>query len=49
MRSGEVRKIHVDCRATIGEVGNEGKQPAQAWQGRRNPLARCAPDGSRVP
>ena len=23
LRSGEVRKIHVDCRATIGEVGNE--------------------------
>jgi ribosomal protein L2 len=23
LRSGEVRKIHIDCRATIGEVGNE--------------------------
>ena len=23
LRSGEVRRIHVDCRATIGEVGNE--------------------------
>ena len=23
MRSGEVRKIHVDCRATIGEVSNQ--------------------------
>jgi large subunit ribosomal protein L2 len=23
MRSGEVRKIHIDCRATIGEVSNE--------------------------
>ena len=23
MRSGEVRKIHIDCRATIGEVANE--------------------------
>lgn len=23
LRSGEVRKINVDCRATIGEVGNE--------------------------
>ena len=22
MRSGEIRKVHVDCRATIGEVGN---------------------------
>jgi ribosomal protein L2 len=24
LRSGEIRKVHVDCRATIGEVGNEG-------------------------
>ena len=23
LRSGEVRKISVNCRATIGEVGNE--------------------------
>jgi len=23
LRSGEVRKIHIDCRATIGEVSNE--------------------------
>src|SRR5437868_12116470 len=23
MRSGEVRKIHIECRATIGEVSNE--------------------------
>src|SRR4051812_5927911 len=23
LRSGEIRKVHVDCRATIGEVGNE--------------------------
>lgn len=23
LRSGEVRKIHISCRATIGEVGNE--------------------------
>ena len=22
MRSGEVRKVHIECRATIGEVGN---------------------------
>jgi large subunit ribosomal protein L2 len=22
LRSGEVRKIHIECRATIGEVGN---------------------------
>ncbi len=42
MRSGEVRKIHMDCRATIGEVGNEehglrklGKAGATRWRGIR--------------
>lgn len=42
LRSGEVRKIHVDCRATIGEVGNEeqslqkiGKAGANRWRGVR--------------
>jgi large subunit ribosomal protein L2 len=23
LRSGEVRRVHIECRATIGEVGNE--------------------------
>jgi len=23
LRSGEVRRVHVDCMATLGEVGNE--------------------------
>ncbi|HNP36614.1 MAG TPA: 50S ribosomal protein L2 [Woeseiaceae bacterium] len=42
LRSGEVRKIHVDCRATIGEVGHGehnlrklGKAGAQRWRGVR--------------
>ena len=42
MRSGEVRKIHLECRATIGEVGNEehglrklGKAGAKRWRGIR--------------
>jgi large subunit ribosomal protein L2 len=42
LRSGEVRKIHVDCRAVIGEVGNEenslrklGKAGAKRWRGIR--------------
>ena len=42
MRSGEVRKINLDCRATIGEVGNEehglrklGKAGAKRWRGVR--------------
>ncbi len=42
MRSGEVRKIHIECRATIGEVANEehslrqlGKAGATRWKGIR--------------
>jgi large subunit ribosomal protein L2 len=42
LRSGEVRKIHIDCRATIGEVSNEehnlrqyGKAGAIRWKGIR--------------
>ncbi len=42
LRSGEMRKVHVDCRATIGEVGNDehilrkiGKAGAQRWRGIR--------------
>jgi large subunit ribosomal protein L2 len=40
--SGEVRKVHVDCRATIGQVGNLehknvsfGKAGRSRWLGRR--------------
>ncbi len=42
LRSGEVRKVHVECRATIGEVGNAehslrklGKAGASRWRGIR--------------
>lgn len=42
LRSGEMRKIHVNCRATIGEVGNSehglrslGKAGATRWRGVR--------------
>ncbi|WP_373976490.1 50S ribosomal protein L2 [Chitinibacter sp. SCUT-21] len=42
LRSGEIRKVHVDCRATIGEVGNGehslrsyGKAGAKRWLGIR--------------
>jgi large subunit ribosomal protein L2 len=42
LRSGEIRKVHVDCRATIGEVGNGehslrsiGKAGAKRWRGVR--------------
>jgi large subunit ribosomal protein L2 len=42
LRSGEMRKVHVECRATIGEVGREehnlrkfGKAGAKRWRGIR--------------
>jgi large subunit ribosomal protein L2 len=42
LRSGEMRKVHVNCRATIGEVGNDehnlrkfGKAGAMRWRGIR--------------
>jgi len=42
LRSGEMRKVHIDCRAVIGEVGNSenslrklGKAGATRWRGVR--------------
>jgi large subunit ribosomal protein L2 len=42
LRSGEIRKVHIDCRATIGEVGNSehnlesiGKAGRVRWRGVR--------------
>ena len=42
LKSGETRKVHVDCRATLGEVGNDehnlrsyGKAGAKRWRGIR--------------
>jgi large subunit ribosomal protein L2 len=42
LRSGEMRMVHVTCRATVGEVGNDehnlrkiGKAGAQRWRGIR--------------
>jgi large subunit ribosomal protein L2 len=42
LRSGEMRKVHITCRATIGEVGNFehnlqklGKAGAKRWRGVR--------------
>ena len=35
LRSGEMRKVHVDCRATIGEVGNDEHNLRVLRQGRR--------------
>jgi large subunit ribosomal protein L2 len=48
LRSGEVRKIHIECRATVGEVSNAehllrklGKAGASRWRGIR-PTVRGA-------
>jgi large subunit ribosomal protein L2 len=42
MPSGEMRKVHIDCRATVGTVGNSdhgnidwGKAGRKRWMGRR--------------
>ncbi|MHC4473080.1 MAG: 50S ribosomal protein L2 [Planctomycetota bacterium] len=42
MPSGEIRKVHIRCRATIGQLGNEehslvriGKAGRNRWKGRR--------------
>jgi len=42
LRSGEIRRVHVDCKATMGEVGNGehqlrsiGKAGAMRWRGVR--------------
>jgi len=42
LRSGELRKVHYDCKATVGEVGNSehnlrslGKAGATRWRGKR--------------
>jgi large subunit ribosomal protein L2 len=42
LRSGEMRKVHADCKATVGEVGNSehslrklGKAGAKRWKGVR--------------
>ncbi|UAJ65455.1 50S ribosomal protein L2 [Candidatus Schneideria nysicola] len=42
LKSGEIRKIHAECRATLGEVGNNehmlrtlGKAGANRWRGIR--------------
>ena len=47
LRSGEIRKVHVDCRATIGEVGNEEHNLRSDRQGRCDALARHPPDRAR--
>ena len=42
LKSGETRKVHIDCRATLGELSNDehnlrnyGKAGAKRWRGIR--------------
>ena len=46
LRSGEVRRVHIECRATVGEVGNAehslrkiGKAGAMRWRVSARPFA----------
>jgi len=55
LRSGEVRRIHVECRATIGEVGNGehnlrkiGKAGAVRWR-YSSYRSRCCDESNRSP
>ena len=41
--SGELRKVHIRCRATIGAVGNEDHENITIGKGRQKPLARRSP------
>jgi large subunit ribosomal protein L2 len=54
--SGETRKVHVDCRATIGEVGNDehnlrkyGKAGAKRWRGIRPTVRGVGDEPGRPP
>jgi large subunit ribosomal protein L2 len=48
LRSGEMRKVLSECRATLGEVSNSehalrslGKAGAKRWRGVRTYRSRC--------
>ena len=54
LRSGELRKVPVVCRAVVGEVGNVehslrslGKAGAGRWRGRRPHRTRCRNESRR--
>jgi ribosomal protein L2 len=54
LKSGETRKVHIDCRATLGEVGNDehnlrsyGKAGAKRWLGIRPTVPRVAMGSER--
>ncbi len=37
--SGEIRQVSIDCRATVGQIGNSDHQQREARQGRSQSLA----------
>ena len=47
MPSGEIRKIHENCYATIGQVGNVEHMNVSSRQGRPQPLAGRPSDRPR--
>ena len=56
LRSGEMRKVEADCRATLGEVGNAehmlrvlGKAGAARWRGVRPTVRGTAMNPGRPP
>ena len=56
LKSGETRKVSVDCRATIGEIGNDehnlrsyGKAGAKRWRGIRPTVRGVVDEPGRPP
>ncbi len=47
LRSGEMRKVHVNCRATIGEVGNDEHNLRKIGKAGAQAVARYSSDGPR--
>ena len=47
LRSGEMRRIHADCRATVGEVGHGEHNLRKLGKAGRQALARCQADRAR--
>src|SRR5258708_33899389 len=46
LKSGEMRKVHVDCRATLGEVGNDDPNLRTYGKAAANLFAATRPAGS---
>ena len=47
MPSGEMRRVHIDCRATIGQIGNTEHAQHPVGQGRPHAVARHPPAPAR--